>query len=147
MSHTMTKEEREAFLGEPRVAILSIPEDGRGPQSSPVWYAYEPGGDVVFVTQDITRKAALLSAANGVRVSLTVQEATRPYRYVSVEGPVVSVEKGDLYRDLVPIAARYLDAADVQAFTDNMKASFEKTGRLKITVRPERWLSTDHRKR
>ena len=56
---TMTKSEREAFLAETRVGIVSIAEAGRGPLTVPVWYHYEPGGVVRFVTGGASRKAAL----------------------------------------------------------------------------------------
>ena len=76
MSSKMTPEERDRFLTEPRVAIVSIAEDGRGPLSVPVWYDYEPGGDLWFLTQSDSRKGKLLAAAG--RFSLCVQEPTAP---------------------------------------------------------------------
>ncbi len=39
---TMTRAEAEAFLAEPRVAVLSVTEPGRGPLASPLWYRYAP---------------------------------------------------------------------------------------------------------
>src|SRR5918995_3907134 len=43
----MTPAEREAFLAEPRVAVLSVVRgDGRPPLAAPSFYAYEPGGDI-----------------------------------------------------------------------------------------------------
>jgi nitroimidazol reductase NimA-like FMN-containing flavoprotein (pyridoxamine 5'-phosphate oxidase superfamily) len=40
---TMTNEEREAFLADVHVAVISVAEDGHGPLVVPVWYSYEPG--------------------------------------------------------------------------------------------------------
>jgi hypothetical protein len=37
MSLAMTKQEREAFLAEVHVGVISIPEPGRGPLTVPVW--------------------------------------------------------------------------------------------------------------
>ena len=34
----MTRTEREAFLAETRVGMLSVNEPGRGPLTVPVWY-------------------------------------------------------------------------------------------------------------
>lgn len=42
----MSKEEREEFLSRPHVGIISIQQEGRGPLAVPVWYSYEPGGNV-----------------------------------------------------------------------------------------------------
>ena len=41
----MTKEEREASLAHVHVGVISIPEEGRGPLTGPIWYAYELGTD------------------------------------------------------------------------------------------------------
>src|SRR5262245_59118735 len=106
MSLAMTKEEREAFLADVHVAVISIPEPGRGPLTVPVWYSYQPGGELRVVTARSSRKGRLLARAG--RFSLCVQTETSPYKYVSVEGPVVAIEASDLERDLRPLARRYL---------------------------------------
>ena len=46
MSLAMTKQEREGFLADLHVGIISITEEGRGPLTVPIWYLYEPGGEV-----------------------------------------------------------------------------------------------------
>src|SRR6185436_14818190 len=71
---TMSKSEREAFLAETRVAVISIGEGGRGPLTVPVWYHYEPGGVVRFITGGESKKARLMRASG--RVSLCVQTET-----------------------------------------------------------------------
>ena len=43
----MTEQEHQDFVAGPHVAVLSVARDGsREPHATPVWYAYEPGGDV-----------------------------------------------------------------------------------------------------
>jgi nitroimidazol reductase NimA-like FMN-containing flavoprotein (pyridoxamine 5'-phosphate oxidase superfamily) len=42
VSLAMTKQERERFLADLHVGIISIPEEGRGPLTVPIWYSYEP---------------------------------------------------------------------------------------------------------
>jgi nitroimidazol reductase NimA-like FMN-containing flavoprotein (pyridoxamine 5'-phosphate oxidase superfamily) len=88
----MTREEREAFLADVHVGIISILEEGRGPLTVPVWYAYHPGGDLRVVTGKTSRKGSLLQRAG--RFSLCAQVETPPYRYVSVEGPIVAIDPG-----------------------------------------------------
>ena len=39
----MTPEEREAFLADVHVGILSIARTGKGPLALPIWYQYEDG--------------------------------------------------------------------------------------------------------
>ena len=48
MSTKMTKEEREAFLAELHVGVLSINDPGKGPPTVPMWYDYEIGGERVY---------------------------------------------------------------------------------------------------
>jgi nitroimidazol reductase NimA-like FMN-containing flavoprotein (pyridoxamine 5'-phosphate oxidase superfamily) len=50
MSVAMTPKEREAFLAAVRVGVLAVAEEGRGPLTVPVWYSYEPGGEIRLVT-------------------------------------------------------------------------------------------------
>ncbi len=95
MSLIMTKQEREAFLADVHVGIISISEAGRGPLTVPVWYAYDAGGDLRIMTGRESRKGRLLARAG--RFSLCVQTESPPYKYVSVEGAIVSTE-ADGYR-------------------------------------------------
>ncbi|MEW6296664.1 MAG: pyridoxamine 5'-phosphate oxidase family protein [Thermodesulfobacteriota bacterium] len=82
MPTTMTRAEQETFLAEVHVGILSIPEEGRGPLTVPIRYAYEPGGELWFVTARSSRKGRLL--VPGRRVSLCAQDERPPYKYVSI---------------------------------------------------------------
>jgi hypothetical protein len=94
MSVAMTKQEREAFLAGVHVGVISIPEPGRGPLTVPVWYVYDRSGEVRVVTARTSRKGQLLARAG--RFSLCAQTETPPYKYVSVEGPIVAIDEADL---------------------------------------------------
>jgi hypothetical protein len=144
MSITMDQDERQAFLAGVHVGVLSIPSDGRGPLTCPIWYTYEPGGDVVVVTPADSRKAALLSV--GLRVSLCAQDEELPPKYVTVEGPVVSVTPADVDRDIRPVAARYLGDELGNAYIDSTRAD-DPRDEVVVVIRPERWLSADFAKR
>jgi hypothetical protein len=144
MSLAMTKAEREAFLAEVRVAIISIPEAGRGPLTVPVWYAYEPGGEVRVWTDSKSRKAKLLGQAE--RFSLCVQQGTQPYKYVSVEGPVVAIQPIDFERELRPLIYRYLGPEAGDQFIEQLGGSSAVEGDILIRMQPERWLSEDYSK-
>jgi nitroimidazol reductase NimA-like FMN-containing flavoprotein (pyridoxamine 5'-phosphate oxidase superfamily) len=82
MTFAMTRQEREQFLAALHAGIISIAEDGRGPLTVPVWYAYQPGGELRVLTASASRKGRLLERAR--RFSLCAQTETPPYRYVSV---------------------------------------------------------------
>ncbi|MDQ0988277.1 pyridoxamine 5'-phosphate oxidase family protein [Streptomyces sp. V2I9] len=136
----LTREEREQFLAEPRVAALSVAsgEDGRAPLSVPIWYAYEPGGDVRVLTGRTSRKAELIAAAG--RFTLLVDRLEPTVRYVSVEGPAVDTRPATR-DDLEQMAARYLPAGKVAGYVDFARENHGE--QVLITLRPERWVSSD----
>jgi nitroimidazol reductase NimA-like FMN-containing flavoprotein (pyridoxamine 5'-phosphate oxidase superfamily) len=142
MPLTMTRMEREAFLADVHVGILSIAEEGRGPLTVPIWYVYTPGGELRLLTGRNSRKGRLLTQAG--RFSLCVQTETPPYRYVSVEGPITAIEAVDVERDLRPLAHRYLGAEEGDSFVEQMRGG--QAGNILIRMRPERWLTADYSK-
>lgn len=141
MSLAMSKAERETFLAGLHVAVIGIAENGRGPLTVPIWYAYEPGGVLRFVTGGSSKKAALLRKAG--RLSLCVQTETAPYQYVSIEGPV-TVGEPDFERDFRAIAHRYLGEQMGEAYLQ-MTAD-ERTNSILVSVKPERWSTVDYTK-
>lgn len=142
MSFAMTKEEREAFLAETHVAVVSIAEDGRGPLTVPVWYRYEPGGDVLIGTGRDTRKAELIRKAG--RMSLLVQSETPPYKYVSIEGPVRIDEAADITELARATAIRYLGEQMGAAYFESTQN--ERAESVLVVMTPERWLTVDYGK-
>ena len=142
MSLAMTKQEREDFLADLHVGIISVVEEGRGPLTVPIWYSYEPGGELRVVTARTSRKAQLLQHAG--RFSVCVQTETPPYRYVSVEGPVITIEPADVERDRRPLAHRYLGARRGDRYIENTPS--EDVGNVVVRMRPERWLTVDYAK-
>ena len=66
MPRRMTEKERQEFLAEPHIGVLSVAVGyDRPPRTTPVWYGYEPGGEIWLVTGRDSRKGRLL--AKGVR--------------------------------------------------------------------------------
>jgi nitroimidazol reductase NimA-like FMN-containing flavoprotein (pyridoxamine 5'-phosphate oxidase superfamily) len=142
MSLSMTRQEREAFLADVHIAIISIGEAGRGPLAVPIWYGYEPGGEIWIVTDAQSRKGRLL--ADEKRFSLCVQTEEPPYKYVSVEGPITSMSVADLERDLRPLAHRYLGAELGDRYIEATGGTDARSDSIVVRMRPERWLSTDY---
>ncbi len=141
-SLAMTREEREQFLAGVHVGVISIQEDGRAPLTVPIWYLYEPGGDVVIVTGGESRKGKLLEKAG--RFSLCAQTEAPPYSYVSVEGPVVSVESADVEKHARPLAHRYLGPELGDSYLE--ATAEQNAGSLTYRMRPARWLTVDYSK-
>jgi nitroimidazol reductase NimA-like FMN-containing flavoprotein (pyridoxamine 5'-phosphate oxidase superfamily) len=143
LAHRMTTLEREQFLADVHVGIISIAEEGRGPLTVPIWYGYTPGGDISVWMLKASRKAILLQRAG--RFSLCVQSEQRPYRYVSVEGPIIAIEPVDLERDARPIARRYLGVTEGDAYVAEGAGSIADGQDIVFRMRPERWLTADYK--
>lgn len=140
MSLAMTKDEREQFLADVHIGIVSVAEDGRAPLAVPVWYAYEPGGDVRFSTGGDSRKIRALRTAG--RASVVVQREAAPYAYVTVEGPV-TIEEADFERDIKALAVRYLGERGAANYLGDRS---DAEGNVLVRIRPERWLTVDYAK-
>ncbi|MFD5162229.1 pyridoxamine 5'-phosphate oxidase family protein [Streptomyces hawaiiensis] len=135
----LTREEREQFLAEPHVAALAVDAGaGRAPLTVPIWYQYEPGGEIWVMTGLDSRKNELISAAG--RFSLMVDRLEPTIRYVSVEGPVVGTSPATL-EQLREISARYLPADKVDGYVDFSRKNHGQ--QLVLRMRPERWVSSD----
>ena len=130
----MTSAERDAFLADVHVGVLSVDEPGRGPLALPIWYLVDDG-DVLVSMGGSSLKAQLLGAAG--RATLTVQTEQPPYSYLSVEGPVTI---GPATHDALAMASRYLGPELGQWYVDN-----NPVGEDSITVRlhPEHWRTFD----
>ncbi len=143
MSLAMTRAEREAFLAQTYIAVISVVAAGRAPLILPVWYSYEPGGVVRFATAATSKKTELIREAG--RLSLCVQNDSWPYRYISVEGPAV-ISEPDFERDIRQVALRYLGKERGERYLANTTEERERAGEVLITLTPERWLSEDYTK-
>ena len=140
MTFTMTHTERETFLAALHVGVLGISTPDRGPVLLPVWYSYEPGGDILFITNKNAKKVKHLEREG--RFTLCVQDESPPYSYVSVEGPIISIEDADHERELTPIARRYLGKERGDAYVNETSGDKE----LLIRMRPARWSTADYGK-
>ncbi|MFJ3922232.1 pyridoxamine 5'-phosphate oxidase family protein [Streptomyces sp. NPDC090022] len=136
----LSEAERQSFLAEPHIGALAVarPDAGRAPLAVPIWYGYEPGGDLWITTGRDSAKAEALARAG--RFSLLADRVSPTVRYVSVEGPVVSSEP-TTEEEKRDIASRYLPPEAVGPFLE--MAAREHGDQLTIRMRPEHWLSAD----
>jgi uncharacterized protein len=134
-----TEPEREQFLAAVHVAVLSVATGNeRPPASVPIWYDYEPGGNIRISTGAHSRKAKLIEQAGAV--TLVVQHEQPPYQYVVVEGTVVDTVRptpSDLQEQT---AIRYLGDEGGRAFVKSM----EGLESVLFVIRPDRWLTADY---
>lgn len=136
----MNESQRQEFLAGLHVGILGLERADGPPLVVPVWYSYEPGGEVEVLTSASSVKGRLATAAG--RGSLCAQQEELPYKYVTVEG---AIEIDELVPDLIrgavePMAIRYLGEELGRAYASGETASDE----IRIRLRPERWFSVDY---
>jgi nitroimidazol reductase NimA-like FMN-containing flavoprotein (pyridoxamine 5'-phosphate oxidase superfamily) len=130
----MTRDEREAFLAGVHIGILAIDEPARGPLAMPIWYLCRDGAVEINIDGS-SLKAALLRAAG--RATLTVQDETPPYKYVSVEGPVEVVAAAS---DNLEMASRYLGPELGKWYADTNPTTDDS---VVVVLRPEHWRTFD----
>lgn len=135
---SLSDEARQEMLAQPHTAILSIPNGRSAPFSSPIWYIYEPGGDISIIIHEQSLKARRMT--EGVEVSLTVDVAD-PTQWVSVEGPVTSVRQTDFEPDMKELTERYVEGPDREAFIAGYRPVASEM--IRVTIRPERWRGND----
>lgn len=137
----MTESERQEFLAGLHVGVLGLERTDGPPLVVPVWYSYEPGGEVVVLTSAGSVKGRL--AAEAGRGSLCAQQEELPYKYVTVEGPIeIDVLGEDAHAAVEPMAIRYLGEEMGRGYAAGSIADDE----IRIRLRPERWFSVDYAK-
>ncbi|MBB5850398.1 pyridoxamine 5'-phosphate oxidase family protein [Amycolatopsis umgeniensis] len=139
-SFVMTAEEREAFLSEVHVGVLAVEREGRAPLAVPVWYDYEPGGELLIWMDGGSVKDKTIKKAG--RLSLVAQSETLPYKYVTAEGPVIANAAPPTREQALKIARRYLPEAEATKYVDGALSD----NSVLVRVRPEKWLSNDQGK-
>lgn len=138
---TMTKDEREAFLADVHVGVLAVNGDG-APSLTPIWYSYEPGGDVLMNTGAVSPKTALLRANR--QASLCVQTESAPYKYVVVQGKVTIDDGPPDAEWRRAVAHRYLGPEFGDMYID--ATTDAETTSVTVRLTPERWHTTDYTK-
>ncbi len=134
-----TVEQRQNFLADKHVGVLSVSADqDRPPASVPIWYDYTPDGLIRINTGAASRKARLIEQA-GV-LTLVVQREDPPYQYAIVEGTVVHTTSPTPLEVREAIAIRYLGEEGGRAFVEGMR----DLSTVLFTVRPDRWITADY---
>jgi uncharacterized protein len=144
MPRPLTEREREEFLAEPRVGVVSVTSEGeRPPLTVPVWHAYEPGGNLTFFTGTQghrARKIELIERA-GV-LTFSVQHGEMPFKYVTVEGTVIGADRPPSAEQMLMVARRYLPEEAAQGFVEG-ELAHPASQLVLFTVRPDRWVTFD----
>jgi PPOX class probable F420-dependent enzyme len=135
----MTKHEREQFLADLHVGVVGIERSDGPPLVVPVWYMYEPGGELWFVMDNHSVKGRLLQKS--MRVSFCVQSESLPYKYVSVEG-TATISPADKELHTRPLAHRYLGMKGGDKYVEGD----DDSDSIRVSTVPERWFTVDYSK-
>ena len=133
---TMTPEQIDAYMSEPRIADLATINPDGSPHIAPVWYRYD-GAVVKVFTQHTAVK--LRNIRHDPRVALSIATQSEPYGYVIVSGAAAISDEG-IPDEVRQMAIHYKGEAEGEAYIREALAQF--TFRL-ITITPTKmsgWL-------
>ena len=139
---SMSQSEREEFLAGLHVGILGIERPDGPPLTVPIWYAYEPGGELWFLTSPDSVKGRLLRQS--MRFSLCAQSESLPYKYVSVEG-TATISPADKELHSRPMAHRYLGTKGGDRYVEGGGGEADGES-VRVSMVPERWFTLDYSK-
>ena len=129
---TYAPEDRDAFLKQPRTAVLATTgRDGRV-HAVPVWYSWD---GTVFRVITERGSAKHRNAARTGRATLCVDERDGPYRYVTAEG-AVTVQDPVSYGERLALHTLYRGAEAAKQVVD--RGGHERM--VMLILRPDRWL-------
>jgi PPOX class probable F420-dependent enzyme len=131
----MTDDEREAFLREANVAVLSTVDSRGRPHAAPVWYLYDDG---VFriSTGDGSQKHHNIAA--NPNISLVIDQRALPYYAVMVQG-IAEIGPAFSDEDGLRLAVRYLGENLGQRYAESTDAETS----VSLTIRPRKWIVYD----
>ena len=132
----LSKDEIEAFLRRPNVAVVATVGPDGGPHAVPTWYEYDDGEIVLHAG---LRSRKYRNLRHNDRVSICVDTKTAPYQAVVVYGRA-SLEVGADEVRLRRMAVAYLGEALGNAYAD----TFGGEPVAIVRVAPERIVSWDY---
>jgi PPOX class probable F420-dependent enzyme len=132
----LSKEQAEAFLREPHIAVLAtVRPDGR-PHVVPTWYEYDNGEVVLHMSAASVRYGNI---QHNNRVALCMDTRTPPYKAVIVEGSA-GMEEGTDDERTRRMAVHYLGEARGNRYADSLRGASVVIARVK----PDRFISWDY---
>ena len=129
-----TDAERDAFLSEPRLAILMTNRAGDAPLGVPVWFEWT-GSDVLMFSARGVPKLKRIEADPKVMVLVT-NRVGEPEAWVSFEGEIEIVDSEDPWPLVERMAERYWD---VDAMKETLSSWEEgKSMMVMLRLKPSR---------
>ena len=131
---SLSQEDTQRFLSEPRNVILgTIRKDG-SPQLNPMWFDWN--GEVFYISTTRTRYK-YRHILRDPRVTLCIDE-TETLKTLLVEGQA-TIQEDDIWAITQRIVEKYVQADHVE----ERLARFRSEPRVLIVVTPQKWTSWD----
>ena len=118
-----SEEERNAFLAEPRLAILNTNRPGDTPLAVPVWYEWT-GSEILMFSGKGVPKLKRIEGDPKVQVLVT-NRVGEPEAWVSFEGEMEICPDEDPWPLIERIAPRYWDVEAMRDVLDEWQAGKE----------------------
>jgi PPOX class probable F420-dependent enzyme len=136
---SMTPEEMDAFLAEPRLCHFATVDERAQPRVRPLWYLWREGAFWLTTRREARHTGRDL--AGHPRVAISVADETRPYRAVVAHGtPEILKKDRDI---LLAISTRY-GQEQGRAWTDD--EAMQQSDRVVMRLVPETLVSWDYGK-
>jgi PPOX class probable F420-dependent enzyme len=139
----LNKEEIEAFLKEPNIAVVATVTPDGTPHAVPTWYEYDEGEIVLHMGLGSRRYGNMKRNDN---VTVCIDTRTPPYRAVIIEGRARMKEaayQGTHAERMRRMAVRYLGDAAGNRYADSIEGQRTVIAR----VAPSRVTSWDYGRR
>jgi len=129
---TYAPDDRDAFLQQPRTAVIATAgRDGRI-HAVPVWYSWDGSVFRIITERDSVKHR---NAVRAGRATLCVDERDGRFRYITAEGPV-TVQDPVSYEERLALHTIYRGPEAAKQIVD--RGGHE--GMVTLILRPERWL-------
>jgi PPOX class probable F420-dependent enzyme len=138
-AHPMTESEMEAFLAGSLIAKLCTHNEDGTIHIVPIWFKYDKG-EILFGTQEITRKVRNIKRDN--RVSVLVDTTEPRLKGVIVYGNA-KLDYDNVIPTRISIFAKYLDPDDAPGLADRLASSWKP---VIVRVKPEQVITFDYSK-
>ncbi|HCP62227.1 MAG TPA: hypothetical protein DIU14_07145 [Actinobacteria bacterium] len=135
---SMTPEELEAFLAEPRMAHLATVDAAGSPRVRPVWFLWRDSA--MWILPRLHRHTGKDVSANP-SVAVSVDDDHRPYRAVVMRGEAAIIERDEQL--MLDIATRYGEA-EGRAFV--LDHAMQEADRVILKIVPSAVLTWDYGK-
>lgn len=134
-----TDEETEAFLARPLIAKLATHNADGTIHLAPAWFNYDEG-DILFGTQEVTRKIANIKRNPNVTVLV---DGTDPVLQAVIIYGTAELDYEDVMAKRIALFEKYMPTEEAVGFAQSLAETYEP---VIIRVKPEQRITFDYSK-